>query len=683
MKKCVRIFAMVFFIFAGGILSGIGQANDGKETDEAVKTLDTVVVTGTRTEQAIEKIPANVSVIDEKAIRTSNAKNVVDILKYEEGIIVRDLLGNGKSAQVDLRGFGETGPYNTLVLVDGRRVNEIDLSGIDWTQIPLEQIERIEVVRGTGTVLYGDNAVGGVINIITRFPSEEFLFSAGATTGSFGRNKERVSISGGRDTVAGALFASHDSTKGYRPNNEFVTKDLGGKIIFDFTDFLSLDISGSYHEDKYDLPGHLTETQYLANREMNANPLDEGMSEDFYLRTGVDLELGEYGNIMADLSYRERETEAKFPDPTGAFPQGTHGVTETWNITPRYVINRGILGHENRFIMGVDLYRAEQTMDSFGGFAVPLSTKTGIASTERDSSGIYFNDEFSLSDSLILSIGARHERVKYLFSQRDLSAFPLAPLDAEVAKKENAYNTGITFLYGDKSSVFARTNRSVRFPLTDEVSYVDWVTWKILANTDLQPQKGKHYELGVKHYFTPYINGTLTLFRAKIDNEIFYNPLTFSNENHPETLHQGMETGIKAEFLELLTLFGNYTYVKARFEKDPYQGNEIPAVPRHRANLGFRIHNFLTGLVFSGDYNYMGSSYCISDQANNFEKIEHHYSLDVNVSYAWKLVKVFFGVNNITNQKYAEYGVMDTFLTRRNFYPSPERNWTAGLEFSF
>ena len=65
----------------------------------------------------------------------------------------------GKSASVDIRGFGETAPLNTLVLVDGRRVNEIDLSGVDWTQIPLDQIERIEIVRGAGSVLYGDNAL--------------------------------------------------------------------------------------------------------------------------------------------------------------------------------------------------------------------------------------------------------------------------------------------------------------------------------------------------------------------------------------------------------------------------------------------------------------------------------------------------------------------------------------------
>ena len=90
------------------------------------------------------------------------------------GVVVRDFYGTGKTASVDIRGFGETAPLNVLVLVDGRRVNEIDLSGTDWTQIPIDQIERIEIVRGAGSVLYGDNAVGGVINIITKKPDKPF-----------------------------------------------------------------------------------------------------------------------------------------------------------------------------------------------------------------------------------------------------------------------------------------------------------------------------------------------------------------------------------------------------------------------------------------------------------------------------------------------------------------------------
>ena len=137
-------------------------------------TLEEVVVTATRDAEEIRKIPANVTVITKEEIEQTHARTVVDVLRDKVDVVVTDFYGNGKSSAVDIRGFGETGPLNTLVLVDGRRVNEIDLSGVDWSQIPLDQVERIEIVRGAGSVLYGDNAVGGVINIITKKPEKSF-----------------------------------------------------------------------------------------------------------------------------------------------------------------------------------------------------------------------------------------------------------------------------------------------------------------------------------------------------------------------------------------------------------------------------------------------------------------------------------------------------------------------------
>ena len=153
-----------------------------------------MVVTATRDAEEIRKVPANVTVITQEGIEQSNAQNVVDLLKDQVDVVVRDFYGNGKTASVDIRGFGETGTLNVLVLVDGRRVNDIDLSGVDWTQIPMDQIERIEIVRGSGSVLYGDNATGGVINIITKRPEKPFSVQAEGVAGSYGYYKGAASV---------------------------------------------------------------------------------------------------------------------------------------------------------------------------------------------------------------------------------------------------------------------------------------------------------------------------------------------------------------------------------------------------------------------------------------------------------------------------------------------------------
>jgi len=131
--------------------------------------LEKIVVTPYRYGESLAKTAADVTVVTQDDIEGTNAQNVVDVLRTLPGITVKDYYGNGTKAVVDIGGFGEQAALNVLVLVDGRRINDVDLSGVDWSQIPLDRVERIEVVHGgAGAVLYGDNASSGVINIITK-----------------------------------------------------------------------------------------------------------------------------------------------------------------------------------------------------------------------------------------------------------------------------------------------------------------------------------------------------------------------------------------------------------------------------------------------------------------------------------------------------------------------------------
>jgi outer membrane receptor protein involved in Fe transport len=88
-------------------------------------------------------------------------------------------------------------------------------------------------------------------------------------------------------------------------------------------------------------------------------------------------------------------------------------------------------------------------------------------------------------------------------------------------------------------------------------------------------------------------------------------------------------------------------------------------------------------LIFTVDYNYVGSSYLISDQANTFQRLGSYYTINARISYAWKGFKAFFGVNNLTNQAYSEYGVLGGSPVGPNYYPAPERNWVGGLQITF
>lgn len=634
--------------------------------------MEEVVVTGTRNEQQVKNIPANVTVIDQEDIKSSTAQTVVELLRGEQSIVVRDTSGKGKNASVDMRGFGESAAANSLILVDGRRVNAIDLSGVDWSQIPLDQVERVEIVRGTGSVLYGDNAVGGVINIITKLPSDSRSAQAGTSFGSYGHHKQQASLSGSQGPIGAALFASNDSTNGYRENAGLRAKDIGGKIIYDATDVLTFRLNGSYHADTYGWPGSLTAAQVHADRRASNTPLDESQTNDGYLAFGTDADFQQLGLFASEISYRQRSTDSRFVGPSGTFTSDSE--IGTWGFTPRYTLDAELVGHANTLIIGTDLYWADQDTASF--FFGPSSH----ASVNRNSLGAYVSNEFSLLDNLILSAGARRERVLYDLKQRDLTGF-LAPLNDDTSETENAYSLGLTWLYSGDSSLFVRANRSFRFPLTDELIVYDFFNGTQFVNANLKPQTGKHYEIGGRHYFTENIQGSLTLFRAEISNEIFYNPMTFENANYPKTNHQGIELGLKADFFDALSLSGNYTFQKSEFKKGPYKSNAIPAAPEHAASIGVQVRNVVPGFVFSTFYNYVGSSYLISDQANNLKKLDDYGTLDAKVSYMFRGIEAFVSINNLTNEKYSEYAVAGGGGTTRNFYPAPECNWWMGISY--
>ena len=683
MKKRSWVLSALLFLLPEQAL-----AQEDERPPRSPVIMEEVVVTGTRSEEKMERIPANVTVIGEREIANSNAKNVPDLLRSQEGIVVRDLLGNGKTAQVDLRGFGESAPSNTLVLLDGRRVNEIDLSGVDWTQVPTDQIQRIEIVRGAGTVLYGDNAPGGVINIITKTPSERWTASAGGTLGSYGYNNEMFSISGGYEKVAASLFGNYQATEGYRENNDFRAKNLGGKIVLDPSDRLSLDLSGNYHSDTSGLPGPLTLEQFNTNPRVTNFPLDEAETSDGYLKLGSNLDLGGYGSIVADLAYRDRDSDSRFVSLFGTFL--SNSSIETWAFTPRYAWNGNLPDRKNTLIGGVDLYHSQQTTSS--SFGTP-PTPSGIAEVQKKSIGLYVNDELALLESLFLTLGARYESVHYDLNNTPLTGFPVppSPLEDTVSESESAYVAGLNYVYTGQSSAFIRVNRSFRFPNTDELIEFDQFTGQPKVNSDLKPQTGVHVDLGVHHFFTPLIQANVTLFRAKIQNEIYFdpNPSPFigTNANYPETLHQGVEVGCKADLLGTFTLFGNYTYEEAVFDGGPSDGKDIPAVPRNKFNLGFRIHDVVPGALFTAVYNYVGESFLISDMNNQFPKLESYYTIDLRLSYTWKWINCFFGVNNLTNQDYSQYGLVGQYpagtLQQPLLYPATDRTWLAGIELTF
>ena len=176
--------------------------------------LGAIVVTPGRTAEYLYNINKSISIIESEDMMNSEPKFIQQALVKETNIVSNGFMNNAKDNKIDIRGYGDAGPMNYLVLIDGRRTNQIDLSGADLAQIDVNSIDRVEIVRGPGTVLYGDNATGGVINIITKKGDSDCHIDYTQEFGSYQYSKEYLSARGGQDFMNYFFSYSYQTSDG-------------------------------------------------------------------------------------------------------------------------------------------------------------------------------------------------------------------------------------------------------------------------------------------------------------------------------------------------------------------------------------------------------------------------------------------------------------------------------------
>jgi iron complex outermembrane receptor protein len=630
--------------------------------------LEEVVVTATRYEEQPSKVPANITIITEKDIKNSSAQNIPELLRTEIGIQVNDITGNRRNYTVDLRGFGETASLNTLVLVDGRRINQADLSGVDWTEIPLERVKRIEIIRGgRGSILYGDNATGGVINIITK-EGDTFKSGVELSAGSYGTFGSSAYLNGSPHGLSISLTGNYLTSDGYRDNSNTEAKDVGLNTSYTVKDFIKLHFSTGYHKDNTGLPGALKESDFAAgaSRTDSKHPDDYIDVEDYYFKFVPEVSFLGDNIFKIDTSFRKRAFLSFSSGDFGNFLGDSE--IKTVIVSPQILLNNTIGVAKNTLTLGVDYVKADNDIVNKSlFFGVPSS---GWFDLQKKNYGYYLHDEINIADRLYLSGGYRYDGVEFTFN-------PSTP--DEINMHKNLYTAGINYTFYKKSYIYFSFSRSFRYPLLDEL----YSFFTNTVNTDLNPQSTDDYEIGIRHYFTDDIYASLNLFRIDTDKEIFFNPITYTNENlDGKTRRDGIEISFFVKPIDWLTLKAGYTYLDAKIKEGTFKGKEVPNVPKHKASVD--VVTFLgRGFTIALNGVYVGERPFISDFSNDFGDQESYLVLNSKMNYHWKYLNAFLNINNLTNTKYSEFGVIGGFPIEKVFYPSPRINFLAGLSIDF
>lgn len=634
------------------------------QAEEKTK-IEEVVVTATRYEEKLTDIPANVTVITEENIKNSTAQSIPDILKTQAGVLVNDITGNRRSFTVDLRGFGETAALNTLVLVDGRKINQADLSGVDWMDIPLERVSRIEIIRGgRGSVLYGDNATGGVINIITKEGGKELHAGADVAGGSYGTFRGGAYAGGTIKDLSLHASGSYLTSDGYRDNSKTESKDLGIHTAYYVKDFLKIDLSSGYHKDHTGLPGALKESDFAAglSRTDTKFPNDFADTKDYYISLVPEIYFLGENVLRLETSYRNRDFSSFSSGDWGNFLGDS--TIKTTAFSPQLIFKQNFSTISNSLTAGIDYQKTDEDIVNDSLF---FGDRTmGIFTLKKEDAGYYAHDEAAITKTLRLSAGYRHDRATFSFS-------PSTPESISMSK--DLYTAGINYTFLKKSYAYASYSRSFRYPLLDEL----YSFFTNTVNTALSPQSSGDYEIGIRHYFQDNLYAQVNVFRLDTDQEIFFNPVTYQNENlDGMTRRDGVELSFEAKAAERLTVRGSYTFMNAKIKDGMFEGKKIPNVPAHKATLE-ATYNITRAASATLNGTYVGERPFISDFANDFGNQQGFIIMNAKFSYRWKSLKAFLDINNLTNKEYSEYGVIGGYPIEKAFYPSPKRNFLIGL----
>jgi iron complex outermembrane receptor protein len=696
MKK-VLVLVLLFSLASFSILHAENRnydAPDASDTPNAVMdqgyvsdalvTMEEVVVTATRDTQEIRKAPANVSVITAEEIEKSGATTVVEALDKLESIQFRTSSGNSSQAYIDMRGIGGDNPYGkTLVMLDGRRLNRTDMASINWLEIPIDTIEKIEVVRGPGSVLYGDAAIGGVINIITKKGKGKPKFSASVLAGSYGLNDERAGVTGATGRWTYALNGENNFNAGYRERSKYSTQGGGFDLGYSANDLLNVSLGVSFDKTDYQMPGALTKEQMDQDRRQYqpsagswspAHSDDDGSDKYTNVNLGIKSFWGTWGQLEINFLYGKKELQMNM----ASWSVYSDTNADTYGVTPRYILAKEIFGFHNKVITGVDYYNEPYKKIFYGDRE--RTAQSWSADLARESLGYYIRDEFNIFKNIILSAGYRFEQTAISFKSADIKN----TYDAE------AYEAGLTWLWGKKSKAFAKYATVYRIPFLDEVASFNGGIGGFLP--DLEKEKGISMETGTEFYPLENLKIGLTIFRSDMEDEIQYVGFypTGHNENAGKTRHDGAEISFSYLWEKHALLYGNFTYHKATYEEPSpgYQNNkkELWLVPNRMASVGMEIY-LPYNLMLRPEVRYVGDCFLSQDYSNTAEKLDSYTLFNLYLSYKPSLGKLhmtaFGGVENLADVKYSSFGVDGAPWSDNTYYPMPGITFKGGLSFEF
>jgi iron complex outermembrane receptor protein len=652
------------------------------------QVLPAIDVWASRTDTGI--IGASTSVISAEDIARAPGTTIQDLLSQEVGVqtISTSSGQNGAGTTVDLRGFGATAVSNTLVLLNGRRLTDIDLSGIDFSTISRDSIQRIEITRGnSGAVLYGDGAVGGVINIITKTGvAQPPSGRVEAGFGSFNQRELNASAAASHGPFAVSVFGNGVNSDGYRVNDYVRQRNAVGDLRYTGDEGSAwLNISGD--DQHLGLPGARLVDLNAGINELATDRRGATTPDAFSSKTGGSLTLGVSRMIgtsvelIVDGNLR-RKDQTIFSTLFDSDTSDIRTLT-TASLTPRANINTQLFGVPNKITTGIDYYNST------------LEAKRSVALTDppyhtydlnQQAAAIYWQQTVGMLPTTDISFGARLQQTRLSARDRYDSTAPGGAFDAQATpldsiEMQHALHLGFEHRFSPMFALFGRLGRSFRTPNVDERIGVN----AFPVDFNLKTQTSRDIEGGVRGRFGA-LEWQSSVYEMLLNNEILFIPFPpiGANINLDPTRRVGVENSATLRLSDALRLKGGLTYTRATFREGVYAGNDIPLVSHWTGNLGLTWDIYHKFAVFDAVVRYVGEQRMDNDQANFQPLIPAHTTADVRLGGEMKNLFWSLSVQNLFNVLYFDYAVASSATYGRyNAYPLAGRTYMVKVGATF
>jgi outer membrane receptor protein involved in Fe transport len=664
---------------------------------------DPIVVTADRYESLKLNSTSAISVVTEEELTLLPINKLSDAIETAPGLVFMHQDGLGEDPIVNTRGFygGGEAEY-MLVLIDGRPLNNLESDIINWNALPITDIKSMEILKGQSSSLYGNIALGGVLNIRTK-QADHNSTKLSLWGGSY--NNYRVELSFTSKDFK--IYGSAKKLDGYRDHANRQNYTIGASVKLVSNRRHSIDFSLINYWTDFQVPGPLPGTTLEQNRRTSSVFYKFDTENERKHKAWIDWDWKANPKIELNLSvageYRQTDKISTLPlSPeyadtkdrtlnTKRFEGNTQLVMHDFFSTLNDILTLGAEGSVGG--LSSDYFQFFQGgLDDYQSVSPGRGTIDAKGDGSRNTFALYLQYDLQPNSQLRVTLGGRYDWLDDAYN----ILLPSEPTDRWTKHEAFSPKLGLNYNYitntSHKGNLYLNISKSFKAPTIDQLYDQRSIPSPFppniitLSNAFLKPQRGNGGEFGLYH--TIYMNDnrmmgelSLAVYSMNMEDEIDFDLQQFKYVNIGKSRHQGLELGLKIQWLTGTNIFVNYTNQAATSQYGDSKGKYLKAVPRHViiAGISTKLYaDFAAGAIFRSH-----KDVYLDDQ--NTLMLPDYTVADLKISYKVKMQKfstyLFFEILNIFDKKYSTTGFLDPAGTPELIYyfPAAERNFRVGL----